>query len=81
MLGVSSFSTRDALKLLELDIYARSALRQALQALVPTLDRQRVGLALGEIVRRGGCADGWRLTRPTSDGRHALWCIEWTGPG
>jgi hypothetical protein len=79
--GVGATTTRDILAALDLEIGHRPALRQSLQALVPGLDRQKVGMALRAIVLRGGVAAGWRLQAATQHAGGRLWTLERTGRG
>jgi hypothetical protein len=79
--GTGATTTRDILAALELEIGHRPALRQALQALVPGLDRQKVGMALRAIVLRGGVAAEWRLQAATQHAGGRLWTLERTGRG
>ncbi|MFP5398963.1 MAG: hypothetical protein ACLGIT_11595 [Gammaproteobacteria bacterium] len=82
LFGPGCFSTRELVQALRLDIGTRADCRAAIEALAGTsTDAQRVGQALALIVRRGGRAGAWRLTRPAGERGAALWAIERAGAG
>lgn len=82
LFGAGCFSTRELVQALRLDFCTRAECRAALEALAGTsTDAQRVGQALALIVRRGGRAGAWRLTRPAGERGAALWAIERAGAG
>ena len=75
-LGLGTIKTHEIIALTRQDFGARPALRAALVDLVgPTVNPQRLGLALRTIASQGGRGNRWRLTAPAKNGGQRLWCI------
>lgn len=74
--GCSPITSGELIEVSSLLTTDRTALRDALKALVPELGPHAVGLALRAIVNTGADADGLRLTAPVREKNRRVWCVE-----